>query len=62
MSESKKYPIEKEVFASYCDAQLKSINIAINRKLNGSSVEDGYFYEHWDKLGKFFLEHYIREA
>ena len=59
--ESKRYPIEKEVFASYCDSQIKSISIAINRKLNGSQVEDGYFKEHWEKLGKFFLEHYVRE-
>ena len=59
--EKELYPMEKDVFASYCDSQIKSICIAVNRKLNGSIVEEGYFHEHWEKLGDFFLSHYIRE-
>ena len=58
----KKYPIEREVFANYCDSQIKSITVAINKKLNGSDVEELYFIEHAVKLLLFFLEHKIREA
>lgn len=42
-------------FTSYCDAQIESLRVAIDRKSNGSTVEDAYFLEHLDSLKKFFL-------
>jgi hypothetical protein len=44
-----------EDFIAYCNAQLKSINCAIERKSQGSPCEDGYFMEHMSKLLNFFL-------
>ena len=55
-------PIEADVFASYCDSMIKSITIAINRKLNGSTVEYVYFNEKLDKLRDMFNNHFIKEV
>ena len=50
---------DKETFKRYCNEQLKSIKVAIDRKAKGSTVEDGYFMEHLNKLKNFFLENYV---
>ena len=42
-------------FSSYCDAQMESLKVAIDRKSRGSPCEDAYFLEHLDSLKKFFL-------
>jgi len=52
-------PTSKEQFKHYCDEQLKSLKVAIDRKSKGSTVEDGYFLEHLNKLKDFFLEHEV---
>ena len=52
----RKWNESKAQFENYCNEQLKSIKVAIERKANGSVVEDGYFMEHLEKLKRFFLE------
>ena len=47
---------DKETFEKYCNEQLKSIQVAIRRKVNGSRVEGSYFNEHIEKLKEFFNE------
>jgi len=56
-----KYPTSKQQFKGYCEEQIKSLKVAIDRKSKGSSVEDGYFMEHLNKLKDFFLNHYVEE-
>jgi len=56
-----KYPTSKEQFKHYCEEQIKSLKVAIDRKSKGSSVEDGYFMEHLNKLKDFFMNHYVEE-
>jgi hypothetical protein len=51
----------KAEFLNYCNDQLKSIKVAIDRKSKGSPAEDGYFMEHLDKLKNFFLESYVEK-
>jgi len=52
-------PIDKETFKRYCNEQIKSLKVAIDRKSKGSTVEDGYFMEHLRKLESFFKDHYV---
>ena len=47
---------DKETFLNYCRQEIKSLNVAIERKGRGSLVEEAYFNEHIDKLKEFFLE------
>lgn len=49
------YNESKEQFLGYCQAQLESIKCAIDKKSRGSTVEDMYFMEHWEKLRNYFL-------
>ena len=53
------YPTSKEHFNNYCNGQIKSLKVAIERKSKGSTAEDNYFLEHLNKLKKFFLENYV---
>jgi len=46
-------------FRRYCNDQIKSMKVAIDRKSRGSTVEDGYFMEHLNKLKEFFLDHEV---
>jgi hypothetical protein len=45
---------DKETFLNVCSEHIWSIQVAISRKYNGSTVENGYFNEHIDKLRRFF--------
>ena len=47
---------DKETFLNYCKQEIKSLNVAIDRKYRGSTVEEAYFLEHIQKLNNFFLE------
>jgi len=55
------YPVSKGHFKNYCDEQIQSLKVAIDRKSKGSTVEDGYFMEHLNKLKDFFMNHYVEE-
>jgi len=55
-----KYPTSKAHFKEYCEEEIKSLKVAIDRKAKGSTVEDGYFMEHLKKLSSFFLDHYVK--
>jgi hypothetical protein len=51
-----RYTTTKEHFKDYCNGQIASIKVAIDRKAKGSCAEDGYFLEHIEKLKNFFIE------
>lgn len=51
----------KQHFLDYCKEQIKSIEIAIRRKANGSTIEAGYFNEHINKLSTFFNDYNVQE-
>jgi len=56
---SRKFNTDGVTFRRYCNEQIKSLKVAIDRKSHGSTVEDGYFMEHLNKLKDFFLEHEV---
>jgi hypothetical protein len=55
MKSTRKMVDSKQHFLLSCHDYIKSMEVAIQRKANGSTVEDGYFVEKINKLKEYFL-------
>lgn len=58
----KEWPTDKISFEAYCADKIESIQVAIRRKANGSTVEEAYFLEHMEKLEHYFLTNFVKEG